>query len=253
MAKPILVANWKNHPSSQDEVHALLKDLIRKKLLYKRLSVFIAPPLAYLESVADRAGKFAQLAAQDITELPKGTYTGVVTNDILKSFGVKLAIVGHSERRALGESSLVVSEKVKAALKSGIAPLVCVGEKTRDTDGEHFEFLRMQIKESLAGLSKQSVTSVLIAYEPSWAIGKSAKDAMPAGELAQSVIFIKKVLTDLYGRKVAESIPILYGGSVDPSNAGEIMREGGVKGLLVGRASLKAKSFEEIALSLLQK
>lgn len=253
MAKPILVANWKNHPSSLDEAQALLKDLVKKKLLYKKLSVFIAPPLAYLEMVANRASSFAKLGAQDISNLTKGTYTGAVTNDILKSFGVRLAIVGHSERRALGESSETVSEKVKAALKSGIAPLVCVGEKTRDTDGEHFEFLRMQIKESLAGLSKQSVASVLLAYEPVWAIGKSAKDAMPASELAQSVIFIKKVLTDLYGRKVAENIPILYGGSAEPRNAGEIMREGGVSGLLVGHASLKAKSFEEIALALLQK
>lgn len=252
MAKQILVANWKNYPDSIEEANGLVARLARKKRLYKKLNIFIAPPLPYLSLVAGKAG-FAKLAAQDISILDKGTRTGEVTPEILKSFGVRLAILGHSERRAQGESSELVSRKISAALRSGITPLVCVGEKERDADGEHFEFLRSEIKASLAGLSRQSATKLAIAYEPVWAIGKAAKDALLPGDLAQSVIFIKKVLTDLYGRNVAEKVPILYGGSVESANIGVLAQGTGVAGFLVGHASLKPKQFEEIALSLSQK
>jgi triosephosphate isomerase (TIM) len=253
MAKLILVANWKNYPSSMAEAADILKGFSKKADLYKKLSTFIAPPLPYLGPVGEKGKKFSQLGVQDLFPLAKGTHTGAVTPDILKSFGVRLAILGHSERRALGETSEQVAEKVRAALKVGIVPLVCVGENVRDTDGEHFEFLREQIKASLGDIPKQAVSKVVLAYEPSWAIGKSAEDALAPADLMQSVLFIRKILSDLYGRKVAEGVQILYGGSVDPTNAGALVKEGGVRGLLVGRASLDPKKFELIAQSLLQK
>ncbi|MBX4181335.1 triose-phosphate isomerase [Candidatus Parcubacteria bacterium] len=253
MAKPILVANWKNHPSSIYEAKEILRGLTRKKLLFKKLFTFIAPPTLYIEAVANGSKSFATLASQDIPTTPKGTYTGEISIDMLKSFGTRLAIVGHSERRALGEMSEVVSKKVLIALKSGISPLICVGEKERDADGEYFEFLRDEIKLALQNVGKSAIASVLIAYEPVWAIGKSAKEALPPQELAQSVLFIRKVLTDLYGRALADKVSILYGGSVEPENAGLLMRESGVRGFLVGHASLKPKSFEQIALSMITK
>src|SRR3989338_3948173 len=151
MAKPILVANWKNHPGSLDEAKMLLGQLSRDSKFYKKLTLFIAPPFTYFESVSQRLGNFGQLASQNISSLPLGNYTGQVTPDILKSFAVRLAIIGHSERRALGETSEVVATKVKIALRSGITPLVCIGEISRDQDGEHFEFLRDELKSSLAG------------------------------------------------------------------------------------------------------
>ncbi len=253
MAKPILVANWKNRPGSLSEAKALLKNLSKKSRLYKNLSVFIAPPAPYFDLVSTRTKNFAKLASQDIPPLSQGTFTGMITPEILKSFGVRLAIIGHSERRLLGETSTDVSEKIKTALRSGIAPLVCIGEKNRDADGEHFEFLRDELKKSLAGLNARSAREILIAYEPAWAIGKGAKDALIPSELTQSVIFLKKQLADLYGRSVAESIPILYGGSVEGENAGSLMRETYIRGFLVGHASLSAGSFEEIAESLISK
>ena len=214
MAKPILVANWKNHPKSLAEAKRLLNKLSRKASVYKKTSFYIAPPLVYFESTSVRSN-FAQLASQDISSVLQGTHTGEVTPDILKSFGVRLSIIGHSERRALGETNESVSKKIKIALRAGIIPLVCIGEKARDQDGEHFEFLRNQLKSSLAGLSRKAdVSKLVIAYEPAWAISKHADDAMKPNDLSQSVIFIRKILTDLFGRKVAESIPILYGGSV---------------------------------------
>ena len=254
MAKPILVANWKNHPDSLALAKALLKEIAKNSRLYRNLSLFIAPPYPYFESVSERLGSFGRLAAQNMSSLPPGNYTGQVTPDILKSFGVRLAILGHSERRGLGETSEHVAKKVKIALRLGIVPLVCVGELSQDQDGEHFEFLRDELKLSLAGLNREMVVSRLtLAYEPIWAIGKHARDAMASADLSQTVLFIKKVLADLFGRVVAEQIPILYGGSVGPANASRLFSETGIRGFLVGHASLNAKSFRDIAESLVQK
>lgn len=251
MAKPILVANWKNHPASLKEAGNLLNALSRKALIYKKVTTFIAPPLPYLETVSKKIKRFANLASQDIFFTADGTHTGTVTPEILKSFGVKLSIIGHSERRELGETNEIVSQKVKTALKSGITPLVCVGEKTRDKDGDHFEFLREQMKMSLEGMRrKDDAGKLILAYEPVWAIGKRAKDAQSAADLAQTVIFIRKVLSDIFGREAAENMPILYGGSVEASNAKALYQESGIRGFLVGRASLEAEAFQSIAQSL---
>ena len=236
MAKPILVANWKNHPSSLFEARALLKSLSAKRKLFKKLSLFIAPPLPYFESVFERAS-FANLASQDM-ELP----------DILKSFGVKIAIIGHSDRRARGDTDEIVNQKIKTVVRAGIIPLLCIGEMVADRDGEHFEFLRGQLRSALAGIKN---SKIIVAYEPVWAIGKTAKNALGPEELKQTVIFIKKVLTDILGRRISNQIPILYGGAVEPTNAGSLMHESGIKGFLVGHASLSSKSFEEIAKSIL--
>lgn len=253
MAKPILVANWKNHPSSISEAESLIKKIIKDRALYKKLSLAIAPPAPYFELVSDRVGNFAKLASQDLS-LVSGTRTGEVTLDILKSFGVRIAIIGHSERRNLGESSEEVSQKVRLALRSGITPLVCVGEEDFDTDGEHFEFLRRQIKQSLSSLGRRADLSRLaIAYEPAWAIGKRAKNAMSPLDLSQSVIFIRKVLVDMFTRATAESVPILYGGSVEPANAEGLFRGTGIRGFLVGHTSLEARAFRAVAETLISK
>ena len=250
MAKLILVANWKNHPASLFEAESLLKDMAKKRELYKKTNLFIAPPTPYFDAVVRRAGGFAQLASQDISLLPKGTYTGEVTPEILKSFGVRLAIVGHSERRALGETSSDVAEKAKAALKAGIMPLVCFGEREKDSDGEHFELLRQELKASLLGLTKKDMTKVALAYEPVWAIGKHAQEAIRVEDLSQTVLFVRRVLADLFGRKEAEKVAILYGGSVEPANAEILVKGSGVRGLLVGHSSLRAEEFEEITRSI---
>lgn len=247
--KAILVANWKNHPSSLLEANKLLSTLGKRATLYKKLSTYIAPPAAYFETVSKRAKRFGALASQDIFFSPGNvTYTGVITPDILKSFGVKLAIIGHSERRNLGETNQVVAEKVQTALVAGISPLICIGEEVHDAEGNYFGFLEGQIRASLEGVKrKDDAVRLVIAYEPIWAIGKKAKDAMSSAELSQMVIFIKKVLSEIFGREAALRIPILYGGSVEASNAKSLLAETGARGLLVGRASLEAKSFNAIA------
>jgi triosephosphate isomerase (TIM) len=247
MAKPILVANWKNHPESLLRTNALLTGLSKKTSLYKKLSTFIAPPLPFYESVSKRIKSFGTLASQDIFFTPEGTVTGAVTPDILKSFGVKMAIIGHSERRALGETNEVVLEKIKSAFRTGITPLLCVGERERTTEGDHFEFIEEELKMSLEGVRrKDDAERLVIAYEPIWAIGKTFKDAITPEDLSQMVMFIKKVLTDIFDRESAEHIPILYGGSVESENARALM-ETGIRGFLVGHASLDPKNFALIA------
>jgi triosephosphate isomerase len=251
MAKPILIANWKNNPSSQKEAADLLTSLSRKSALFKKISLFIAPPYTYFESVSKKSKSFASLATQDIFFTAEGPHTGSVTPDILKSFGVKLAIIGHSERRALGETNEVVATKLKTAFMSGIVPLLCIGENARDEEGNHLQFIQDQLKFSLEGIRrKEDAEKLIIAYEPVWAIGKRATEAMSPTELAEMVIFIKKALTDIFGREAADVIPVLYGGSVDNTNAEPLYKETGIRGFLVGRASLKAKEFCDIAQAL---
>jgi triosephosphate isomerase len=247
MAKPILVANWKNYPASLAEAKDLLKGYAKKKDIYKKAHFFIAPPAAYFESVSAKGA--GELASQDFSAL-KGTHTGTIPAEILKSFGVRLAIVGHSERRALGETAEEAAEKAAAALKAGLTPLICFGEKARDADGEHFDFLRHEIKALLARIPKKDAAKVMLAYEPVWAVGAKATGALDPMELAQTLIFIKKVLSDLYGRALADKIPVLYGGSVDAENAGLLLRNSGARGLLVGRASLDPEKLAAIARSI---
>ena len=251
MHKPILVGNWKNHPESLSKANAIVKGYSSNQSLYKKISTYIAAPLPYFEAVSKATKSYAHLASQDIFFATEGTYTGAVTPDMLKSFNTKLSIIGHSERRQLGETNEVVSDKIKCALRSGITPLLCVGENERDTDGEHFEFIREQLRLSLDGVRrKDDAGKIIIAYEPVWAIGSKSKGAIDPSDLAEMVLFIKKVLTDIFGRESADKMPILYGGSVDGSNAKDII-SAGVQGFLVGRASLDPKSFKMIAEALI--
>jgi triosephosphate isomerase (TIM) len=247
MAKPILVANWKNRPDSIESAEALTKNLAKRSSLYKKLLFSIAPPLPYFEMVTKRSRSFAKLSSQDISLVSKGAHTGEVGSEILKSFGVKFAIVGHSERRLAGESNEVVSEKVRVALRAGISPILCVGELARDDEGGHLEFLRDQIKSSLEGVKRAEATRLILAYEPVWAIGKEAKDALGPRDLSESIMFVKKTLTDIFGRPIANKIPILYGGSVEPANAESLYHESNIRGFLVGHASLHSKDLSSIA------
>jgi len=251
--KAILVGNWKNYPETLKEAKLILSSLSRYSRKLKKVSTYIAPPTVFLEIAKEKSKNFANLASQDITISPDGTHTGLVTIDMFKSLGVKLSIIGHSERRKLGETNKIVSEKVRMALGKGITPLVCVGEENHDQDGNYFQILNEQIRSSLDGLKKkEDAKKIIIAYEPVWAIGKNSKGAMEPSEVSQMVVFIKKVLTEMFGRKIADNIAILYGGSVDKNNASELFENTGIKGFLIGRASLDSKSFVSIAESLIK-
>jgi triosephosphate isomerase len=185
------------------------------------------------------------VGAQDVFFESEGSFTGEVSAKMLREMGVSYVIVGHSERRKLGETDEVVSKKAIAALSAGLCPIICIGEAVRDVDGAYLGAIKEQIKKSLADIPKSAGSKIIIAYEPIWAIG--AKEAMKPEQIRETALFIKKVIADIFGRETALDLPILYGGSVNWRNASDIIRIGGVQGLLVGRESVNIPGFVELA------
>lgn len=246
--RKIVIANWKMNPTSVKEAKTLFLQIKRKASLLKKISVVVAPPFAFLSlfSSAKKSSKTFSLGAQNTSWQSSGALTGEVSSPMLKDLGVSYVIVGHSERRALGETDAVVARKIASLLGERLVPILCVGETERDQHGDYLSVLANQIKSSLLGVSKRDIVNTVIAYEPVWAIGKTAKDAMDSHKLHETTLFIRKTLTELYGRNIAEAVTIIYGGSVEPVNAPDLIKNGNVSGFLVGRASLSAKEFGNI-------
>ena len=159
---------------------------------------------------------------------------------------MKYVILGHSERRELGENNILINKKIKGALAVGLVPVLCVGDKERDESPEYFNFVKVQVEECLNGIQKNLLGKVIIAYEPIWALSTTLnrKDATPDDSREMNV-FIRKILTDKFGIKT-EMPKIIYGGSVNEKNILEFMKSGGIDGVLVGGASLDPKKFLEI-------
>jgi len=242
---PLIVGNWKMNPQSITVAKTLFYDVQKAMTRVRGVDVGIAPPSIYLAELRPFAkGKRLRLASQDIFWEPKGAYTGETSASMLKSVGVKYVIVGHSERRAGGETDEEVNKKVVAALKAEFDVIVCVGEKKRDTQGNYLEYVEKQVRAALAGVAKSKLGRIVIAYEPIWAIG-TGKNATPT-DAHEMKLFIQRVLTNMYGRPVLSKIRILYGGSVNAKNAELLLSEGMVDGFLVGGASLRAAEFATI-------
>ena len=238
MSKEIIVANWKMNPKNEREAVRLAKAIDKK-------GAIIAPPFIFLPAVK-KALRSASLASQDISWTDAGPATGEISPAMLKNYGVKYAIIGHSERRAQGESDELINKKIKTALKHSITPVVCVGETNRDHAMKYLHAVKRQIEESFKGLTGPAFKKIVIAYEPVWAVGSdAAREATPA-ECTEMAIFIKKVLHDKFGAGASKNIRILYGGSVDEKNASAFLQFGGVEGLLIGRASLDPEKFNKI-------
>ncbi len=231
------------NPTSLEEAKKLGQDVKRGIKGVKKTEVVLCPPFVYLSPLSGLVGGNLFLGAQNANEVTVGALTGEVSYSELDQFGVKFVIVGHSERRKMGESDEVVNKKVKAVVGGGMTAIVCVGESSRDKDGDFYDFIKRQITADLKDVSKKSLAQVVVAYEPLWAIG--AKEAMSARDLQETAIFIKKVLKDLFG-VFSDDVRILYGGDADRANSDKLVRDGNVDGLLIGRESLRAKDFIEI-------
>jgi len=245
--KKLIIANWKMNPKTLREARALFSSIKKTGNKLRNVQTVVCPPYPYLAELQKTvSGHRVVLGAQDVFSEPEGAYTGEVSISNLKSVGVKYVILGHSERRAAGETNKDVNTKVKASLKSGLAAVVCVGEKLRDEHAEYLHHLRVELKESLQGLPVSSVKKLIIAYEPIWAVGKNAKKADTPKETQETILFLRKILAEIFNKKIAMNIPIIYGGSVNPQNAGLFVTEGGADGLLVGRASLNRTQFNKI-------
>lgn len=210
--------------------------------------VVIAPPYTALKAVSDRLeGSNVQVAAQDVsTESKHGAHTGEVCGDMLRDAGCSHVIIGHSERRSMyGDTDQVVNRKIRAALGHGLTPIVCIGETLAEREqGREQAVVGTQLKQSLAELTGADLMRMMFAYEPVWAIG-TGRTATPI-QAQEMHAFIRQWLRENFDSQVADTMRILYGGSVKPDNIADLMREPDIDGALVGGASLEAESFSKI-------
>lgn len=249
MRKKIAAANWKMNLTFQQGKDLVNGILVSDLNLKQNQQVVICPAFPYLvgikELIGEREGFY--LGAQNCASEKSGAYTGEISPEMLQSVGVTYAIIGHSERREYyGETNEILKKKILLALEYGLKPLFCCGEPLDIREkNAHNAFVEQQLKESLFDLTENEMNSVVIAYEPIWAIG-TGRTATP--DQAQEMhAFIRAQIVDRYGTSVAEETSILYGGSCKPDNAEELFNCPDVDGALIGGASLKAESFSAIA------
>lgn len=241
----LIVSNWKMNPETKKDAERIARFSLKSGQGVTCTDIVVCPPFPYVGlSIFTKLPKAVSLGAQDIFPERSGAYTGEVSASMLKDMKVRYVILGHSERRALGESDGEVAKKVRSALAVGVRPIVCVGELTRDHEARYLRTLREQLTASLAGVSKISAANIILAYEPVWAVGANVAD--DPEETAETVLFLRKALADIFSERIAMNIPILYGGSVTDKNAAFFLQKGGVQGLLLGRASRDAKIFAGI-------
>ncbi len=241
--KYFIAGNWKMNKTAA-EATALIDAIKAKVGSQDKVDVAVCPPFTALDAASKAlAGSTIKLGAQNMHFESHGAFTGEVAADMLKEFSCTYVILGHSERREyFKECNCLINKKVKAVLANGMKPILCVGEKLEEREaGKTLDIVSEQTVKGLEGISKEDAKNVVVAYEPVWAIG-TGKTATPA--MAQEVhAAIRKVLADAFGADVADSIQILYGGSMKPENADALLAEKDIDGGLIGGAALKADSF----------
>ncbi|WP_126428627.1 triose-phosphate isomerase [Brevibacillus marinus] len=245
MRTPILAGNWKMYKTIREAVE-FVKQLPTDNPA-EGVEQVICAPFTALPALSERLrGSAYRLGAQNVHFAEEGAYTGEVSPVMLKELGVSYVIVGHSERRQyFNETDESVNQKVKAALKHGLTPIVCVGESLAERDaGRTGEVVRRQTKAALAGIPAEEAKQLVIAYEPIWAIGTGRSSS--AEEANQTISQIRRVVAECAGEAAAQAIRIQYGGSVKPENIGSFLRFPDIDGALVGGASLKADSYLQL-------
>lgn len=246
MRKPFIAGNWKMNLLSQSSVD-LARSLMSTLPVNENVQVAVCPPAVYLQQLGSVLnGSSIGLGAQNMSQQKEGAFTGEVSGSMLKDIGCSCVILGHSERRQFyGETDALVNAKTVAALSYGLTPIVCVGEMLEQREaGTTAEVIDQQIRGSLSGLSAGQAAELVIAYEPVWAIG-TGKTASPA-QAEEVHAQIRQLLVELFGKPLADTIRIQYGGSVKADNAAELLGQPNIDGALVGGASLKADSFAAI-------
>ena len=226
----------------------MLSNAIKREMFdIANVEIVLCPPFTSLSDVRDIiTDTNISLGAQNMFWEEEGAFTGEVSPKMLKSLGCKYVIIGHSERRAyFGENNETVNKKVKSALKHGLFPIMCVGEKLEEREaGSTFDVVRDHVENGLLDVGEKEIPNIVLAYEPVWAIG-TGKNATP-DEAEEVHKFIRELLSKKYGKDTSESLRIQYGGSVKPANIESLIRQKDIDGALVGGASLKAESFIEI-------
>jgi triosephosphate isomerase len=246
MRRPLIAGNWKMNNSCAESVELVsqFKDILSAS---KEIDIVVAPPFTALGAVAAvLKGSPIGLSAQNVFWEESGAFTGEISTAMLKDVGCRYVIIGHSERRQyFSETDETVNKRLKAALKASLIPIVCIGETLAEREAEKtLPVIEQQLKGGLKGLSLEEMETVIIAYEPVWAIG-TGKTATP--DQAQEVHrFIRDIIARIFSKEIADDTRILYGGSVKPDNVDQLMVQLDIDGALVGGASLKADAFARI-------
>jgi len=246
MRIPVIAGNWKMNKNIVESVSLVkeLKDFVRG---IKGVDIVVCPPFTSLWVVKEVInGININLGAQNMYWETKGAFTGETSPLMLKDVGCEYVVLGHSERRQyFKETSEEVARKAEAALSVNLIPIVCVGEKLEEKEsGKTENIIKQEIKALFSKIDSTLVAKIIIAYEPIWAIGTGRSSSSKDANLI--IKFIRELFSSKYGKKIAERIRILYGGSVDPKNIKEFMNESDIDGALVGGASLHALSFSQI-------
>lgn len=253
MRKKLVAGNWKMNLLWDDAI-SLITDIINieKSANLAQTEVAICPPSIYLRhgiELVKNTGSALKIGAQNCSEQENGAFTGELSASMLSSLGASVVIIGHSERRAYyAEANELLNAKIKAALASNLKTIYCCGETLSEREDQvHFEVIETQIKAGLEGLTAHDLESMVIAYEPVWAIG-TGKTASP--EQAQEIhAFIRKVISTMFDTDVANKIRVLYGGSVNAENAAVLFSQPDVDGGLIGGAALEVESFKAIIMA----
>jgi triosephosphate isomerase len=248
MRKTIIAGNWKMYKTISEAIelaNSLKRELF--KLENQDIEIVICPPFTTLSEVAEViADSNIQLGAQDLHWQDEGAFTGEISAVMLKDTGCKFVIIGHSERRLyFGETNESINKKIKAALKIGLTPIICVGETLSERENNKtFRVLDNHIKGGLVDLGEEEISKIVIAYEPVWAIGTGRTATSSQAQEAQK--YIRDLLIKMYNKDLASAVRIQYGGSVKPENISELMQQPDIDGALVGGASLTLETFAEI-------
>ena len=247
MRRKVIAGNWKMHKDlneTQSLVTKLSNALSKEEV---KCDVIICPPYTSLSEASSLIkDSVIKLGAQNMHFEEKGAFTGEVSTSMIKSVGCEYVILGHSERRTVfGENDEVINKKIKKALASNLKPIFCVGETLGEREsGIMKDVIKRQVTDGLQQVSKSEMEKIIVAYEPVWAIG-TGKTASP--EQAQEVhVFIRELISEIFGNDTAENLIIQYGGSVKPDNAHELLSQNDIDGALVGGACLEADSFTAI-------
>ena len=244
--RPLLAGNWKMHLSLGEAV-ALARALASSCGHCTDREVMIAPAFIALAAVTEAVrGSGLRVGAQNVAWEREGAFTGEVAPPMLTDLGVDMAIVGHSERRQIfGEDDAMINRRLLGALAAGLTPVLCIGETLEEREAERtFAVLEAQLRGGLNGVDAAQADRVVLAYEPVWAIGTGKTATTEQAQEAHR--FLRSLLVQMYEKNIAESVRILYGGSVKPDNIDALMAQPDIDGALVGGAALKAASFERI-------
>jgi len=244
--KKLIAGNWKMNKTSADAV-ALVSDLVAAIGKQNDVEVVVCPPFTALEAVGKGLeGSTVKLGAQNMHPDASGAFTGEIAPPMLRAIFATHVILGHSERRSyFAESDEFINQEVLSALKNQLRPILCVGETLAEREGgSTLKVVQTQTERGLEGVSKEQAAGIVIAYEPVWAIGTGK---VATTEQAQEVhAFIRGLLTKLFTEAVAQKVRILYGGSMKPANAAELLAQKDIDGGLIGGASLEARSFADL-------